>query len=234
MRYSTFALRRRGGVGLKVIGLVAVLAVAMIVLKGTEWYRANFQTNAWIYVDNTSGQPMEVYVDGSVVATVAPGRLELIKTRDGARQVKVTSGGETLFDESKQLEKPKSAAPSRYLLNPDNSQRYWIREVQYGIAVPKIRQAANETDRYLQTAFALRLVEGPGPWYAVPPRCDYLPGETIPEKVEGYSGTSKFALRRISPAEFKFFEQARKRRDDITSQATSELEARIKQLEERD
>ncbi len=110
------------------------LAMAVLGVGGYAAYQRWFASNVRLYVDNTGAEPLTVRLDGEEKATVAPGTFVVLKCRDGNRRIQITRGGDTIFDETKELSKPKESEPSKYLLNPDATGRYHTHSVQYGVA----------------------------------------------------------------------------------------------------
>lgn len=91
------------------------------------------ETYDWIYVDNTTDQPLVVLVDGQEAATIDLGSSTKLKYPPGEYHFLVKSGERVLLDEKKTLEpSDKFAACRKYLLNPDPAARYQIYVLQYG------------------------------------------------------------------------------------------------------
>jgi len=89
--------------------------------------------NAWVYVDNSTDQPLVVTVDGKEAATVAAGEFAKLEYPPGEYHFVVKSGDKVVLDEKKKLEESdKFAACRKYLLNPDLETRYQIYVLQYG------------------------------------------------------------------------------------------------------
>lgn len=117
-----------------------ILSLGLIVLAAGYWpYRLVqgwFGANVWIYVDNTSDQPVNVRLDDASPTTVEPNSFAVIKCRDGQHRLRVQRGDEVLFDETKDLTRPRDPEqPTKYLLNPGAKGRYHKHTVQYGMAV---------------------------------------------------------------------------------------------------
>lgn len=89
--------------------------------------------NDWVYVDNTTDQPLVVLVDGKEAATIDAGHSAKVEYPPGEYHFLVRSGEQVLLDEKKMLEPlDKFAGRRKYLLNPDGSARYQIYVLQYG------------------------------------------------------------------------------------------------------
>ncbi len=89
--------------------------------------------NDWIYVDNTTDQPLVILVDGKEAATIDAGRSAKLDYPPGEYHFVVKSGEQVLLDEKKMLEPlDKFAGRRKYLLNPDLAARYHIYVLQYG------------------------------------------------------------------------------------------------------
>jgi hypothetical protein len=89
--------------------------------------------DAWVYVDNSTDEPLVVLVDGKEAARVKPGASKTLEYPPGEYRFVVKSGDEVLFDEKQKLDVADTFAPRRkYLLNPNGETRYQIYVLQYG------------------------------------------------------------------------------------------------------
>jgi hypothetical protein len=193
-----------------------------------------------IYVDNGGSQPLEVSLDGSHAATVAPGQVEPIKCRTGRTRIQVKRGGEVVFDEVKDLQKPDKQDLRRYVLNPEETRRYWIYQVEYGNPFSAFNLSQFDPlmlgmdhdqwvkAKYQELARKPNLME-PRPWVdAEIEACDFVL-EKAPASLKGEMFAKRRVLAHIDRRDYDLIVQARKKTnptfDDL--QALTELIDRI-------
>jgi hypothetical protein len=89
--------------------------------------------NVWVYIDNAGGQALEVQVDGQQAATIEPGDFAELNYPPGEHRFHITSGGQTVCDLTRNLEKSdRFGVRRKYLFNPDKNNLYGSYEVKYG------------------------------------------------------------------------------------------------------
>jgi hypothetical protein len=182
------------------------LLITAVVAFGLALAAVYFITkiDVWIYVDNGGSQPLQVSLDGSQAATVAPGQVEIVKCRAGKTRIQVKRGDQVVFDEVKNLQKPDNRDVGKYVLNAELTRRYWIYDVEYGIPFSSLNldqfsQLMMDGDkdqwvkaRYQELARRPHLIE-PGAWVeADPEQCDH-----VLEKAPTSAGGGLFAKRRV-------------------------------------
>ena len=87
----------------------------------------------YVYVDNGLQESIKVEVDGIEVATVRPGTSKKLTLALGPREFRVTSGDQVVYEATHTIDLgDRPFRRPKYILNPDNSNRYCNVEVVYG------------------------------------------------------------------------------------------------------
>jgi hypothetical protein len=218
------------------------LLIAAVVAFGLALAAVYFITkiDVWIYVDNGGSQPLQVSLDGSQAATVAPGQVEIVKCRAGKTRIQVKRGDQVVFDEVKNLQKPDNRDVGKYILNPELIRRYWMYDVEYGIPFSSLNfdqfsQLVMDGDRdqwvksrYQELARRPHLIE-PGPWVeADPEQCDHVL-EKAPTSAGGGLFAKRRVLARMDRQDYDFILEARKKTNPTMAdlQALSETVDRL-------
>ena len=146
---------------------LAVAALVICCLSG-----CGFEQGAWIYVDNGHTSPMIVKMDGETVATIAPHSFERFSAKGGDHQITVTCDGETVYNATKTVEESGSfLTPTRYMLNPGATNRYWVYKVYYYQYDSDYEEALIESDDYLEEFAEIRedyALVPPTDWFKIP------------------------------------------------------------------
>src|SRR5262245_46310658 len=220
--------------------LVLVAGVAFLVAAAVGAYLLYdaVKTDVWIYVDNGGRQPLVVSIDRSERATVPAGSFLVVKCRSGERHVEVRRGGQTVFDEVKQLRKPDKKEPTRYLLNPEETNGYRTYEAEYGMSfknldagIPRFPLLGGFGDggvksRYQELVNEPKLLD-PGPWHEVG-QCDFVL-QREPQQVEGLIYEKRTVLARVDKRDYDFLREAR-RKDEPTVEDLDALEKVVERV----
>lgn len=146
---------------------LAVMALVICCLSG-----CGLEQGAWIYIDNGHTSPMIVQMDGTTVATVAPYSFERFAAKGGEHKITITCGGETIYDETKTVEESNNFfSPTRYMLNPGATNRYWVYKVYYYQYESDYEQALIESDDYLEEFSGIQedyALVPPTDWFQIP------------------------------------------------------------------
>jgi hypothetical protein len=168
---------------------------------------------AVVFIDNGGQAAMVVEVDGQPAAMIEPGEHESLSFPPGDYKFHVKSGGETLFDGSKTLERSDRFGFGRqYVWNPGGEHRYAACKVVYGStlvsdaaenAIVKFaeHQTGQKADPLKLQSLRLKRFAEPMPaasWFELPPGILYILTNP-PEYVYSRTGSdSRRALTRIS------------------------------------
>lgn len=203
-----------------------------------------------IYVDNDSGDTLKVYVDDEHVGTVQPHTVQKVECKSGSRQVKVVDGnGNTVFDQQIALK------DQQYVLNPDKKHRYWIRKLTSRFAPPEFAgkgrkkaggpQELSFHEQLQQIMKDVQLVDGDGPWFEMPRKCNYVLGEEIPKvlgvdtdddedktksKPKKKSKDVKYAVFRIRAEDVRLLKELLDLDGEPTPQQREQLDACLKRM----
>ncbi|MFQ5732844.1 MAG: TFIIB-type zinc ribbon-containing protein [Planctomycetaceae bacterium] len=193
--------RGRGGWSVATILLLVFGGgfVACCGLCGLAYY---YVKDVDIYVDNDSAETLMVYIDDEHVDTVQPHSAKKVECKSGSKHVKVThAAGKVVFDQTLALKN------KQYVLNPDKKHRYWIRKLTARSALTDFAKGKDKRDDpkdrgsfgelLKQTLKKVEFVDGEGPWYELPRKCDYMLDEDIPKTIP--ASDVKYALLRIRP-----------------------------------
>ncbi len=175
---------------------VVLFSVLAMAAAGVVLYLI-FATNVTIYVDNGSEEPVAVFLDGARKLTVDSGQVDSFSCRSGAHRFVVQCGDRTVFEETKTVESRGNAGRGKYLINPEATNRYRTRNVEYGMSVPRFQTYYDEEDRVRLLAGDLNLVPASA-WIDVKPD-DVL--EPPPSSVQGKIYSSRTALIRAPTAD---------------------------------
>jgi hypothetical protein len=175
---------------------VVLFSVLGLAATGCVLY-AIFAPNVTIYVDNGSQEPVNVFMDGAEKLVVAPGQADSFSCRSGAHQFVVKRGDKTVFEETKTVKSRGNAGRGKYLINPEATNRYRTKEMQYGMSIPSFQTYQDEEDRIGLLVGNLNLVP-PSAWIDVKP--DYVL-EPAPSSVQGKTYSSRTVLVRVSSAD---------------------------------
>ena len=89
--------------------------------------------DVWIYVDNTTTEPITVTVEDKKEATVAPDKFEIVKCQPGKKRFLIERGTSVLYSGTKDIkESEKWGTARKYLFNPDGRNCYVTYVVKYG------------------------------------------------------------------------------------------------------
>jgi hypothetical protein len=205
------------------VKLGAVLSVFALAAVGVAAYLL-LRPDCEIYVDNGGSEPITVSLDGSSEITVAKGQVEKIPCRAGSHHITVWRGGKVVFDETRELTKA-SRGKNKYILNPEKSNRYWQRTVQYGIGIPNFSFYINDLDRYHKIAAQVSLLT-PGEFFEV--SADHVL-EPAPKTVKGKFMDSRKVVARVSRSDYDLIAGAEKKQS-VTSEEISRLERVVDRL----
>ena len=203
---------------------VGVLAVLVLGLAGVVLYFV-LRPDVAITVDNGDSTPLTVLLDGSEKLTLPPGKAEVLWCRSGSHHLTVRRGGETVFDQTKELQSGHGGKPRRYLLNPGAVNRYWVRTVHYGLDIPPFGMYFDDADHYRQLADQIKLAP-PGDWVDADPD---LVLEPPPKEVRGNIAETRVVLSPISRADYDLIAGAGKK-ESVTPDDVSRMESLVDRL----
>ena len=86
--------------------------------------------DVWVYVDSPHAADLVVTVDGRA-APIDLRAAPHFTCRSGTRRVIISRGGETVFDETKELRRADRGPAGKYLVSPEGPGRYYAFEVEY-------------------------------------------------------------------------------------------------------
>ena len=173
----------------------------------------------YIHVDNTTKQPYTVSVDGTELATIAPGSFDKVKAVTGERHITLKSNGRVLFDQVKTLQPSETFLVMRqFMLNPDKSARYASCRIQYDTrfqamltkaAAKAAHENANATRReYGKLVQDLKLHAYWDGWYEIPMQDLVLQAPPSEVSSSYQSNIEKSVFDRLSEREYKWLKQA--------------------------
>lgn len=157
-----------------------------------------------VYVDNGTGEEMVVFVDDELVKTVPPNFASSVRIPVGKQTIRVEQEGSTVFEETKLIEREK------YVLNPDNSVRYFVRSIEPPDIQPRKNNRARQSfeDELADLLSVVSPIKHSGPWFQYPGDWDYddFPlGEYIPYQIrDGHK-----AMLRMSRQDYELLQELR-------------------------
>lgn len=195
-------------------------------------------TNAVLFVDNASESPYQLDVDGETVATIPSDSSHRLVIPLGKHHFKVTCEGETVFEAMKEIGGGQGVGRKRYLLNPDNQNRYAKVTVQYGddplaelggqaVANFASYMAGHDPDQIDRNKVAhLRLRDdaipsGDAPWFEIPGSCRVLEG--LPKIVFTKRNTKKMSTLVRIPHDVHDYLVESRALEDVTEDDVMEL-----------
>jgi hypothetical protein len=201
-----------------------VLAVFGLLAAGGLGFYFTPRPNVWIYVDNGGKEDLEVSLDGVQVVTVKAGTCQIVKCREGKKHITVTCGGRTVFEQRKALGSDRPG-PAKYVLNPEMTNRYRVRTVNYGFWFPSFKTYYSDLDHYRQIAEQVPVIQ-PADWFEV--HCEYIL-EKPPASVKGKFQETRYVLCRISKADHDLLSAA-KGKQTATYEEIRELEVVVDRI----
>ena len=155
-----------------------------------------FESKVRVYVDNGGSADFEVSVDEATAVTVPAHGYAVLELKPGSHRFVVRRQGQALYDQSRTF--PTSDKVTKYVLNPDMTNRYTTQVVNYhgsGWSAPTFDTGAGDALR------ATALLK-PDPWVAG--GFDEVLDETPPKSVRKKRGNLdpvRIRLCRIAPAD---------------------------------
>ena len=171
----------------------------------------NGTKSAWVYVDNGLDVEMDIEVDGASIASISPGTFKKIEVSAGQHHLRVTAGGETLFNGPKRVDASRVVFDTqRYLFNPDSKNLYWTYNAKYGSekilaeAIENIHAGKDKTKSFskLRKQFDVMPTDN---WFAIPK------GAVILENASQTNTAT--VINRIAPEHYKFLKSVKQMRN---------------------
>jgi len=164
--------------------------------------------SAWIYLDNGLEVEMDIEIDGASMASIPPGTFKKIEVPAGQHFLRVTAGGETIFNETKRIDASRVVFETqRYLFNPDGKNLYWTYNLSEDVladTIEKIKSGNNKTKSFskLRKQFDVMPTKN---WFAI------SKGTVVLENAPNANNAT--VLNRIAPEHYKFLKSAKQLRN---------------------
>jgi hypothetical protein len=156
-----------------------------------------FEPKVHVYVDNGGAVAWEVSVDGATGVVVPAYGRSVLKLRPGRRRFVVRGQGQTVYDQSRDF--PETGKVTKYVLNPDMTQRYTAASVNYAPSGPPRLHFDTGPGMALRATPLLK----PDPW--VKGGFDEVFDEVPPDSVRlkrGNVQATRMRLCRIKPEDY--------------------------------
>lgn len=188
-----------------------VLAFLLLALFCTG---CNGTKSAWIFVDNGLDVEMDIEVDGASMASISPGSFKKIEVPVGQRHLRVTAGGETIFNGNKRIDASRVVFETqRYLFNPDGKNLYWTYDAKLESErlLSKVIEDINAKKEKTKWFSKLRKQFDVLPddnWFAVPK------GAVVLENAvrDRNNSVASIVLNRVETEHYKFLKSAKRMR----------------------
>ena len=194
------------GTGTQVIGTIVGLGLLWGGAKAYESVR----TNVCVYVDNGGGSaPLVVSLDNEVKLAVEPGEVGKLECRAGERRITINRSSDVVFNEVKQLTTPAVGKTTRCMLNPEGTNRYWVRPILYGHQW-QLGEQVDYKDKYEQLAHRIELLSTDA-WFELE-KGDFVL-EDVPDSIrvdQTSRGATRYEVCRIERAEHDYIASARR------------------------
>lgn len=190
-----------------VFGGLGVLMIALC--GGVALWSFIRGENGRVYVDNGTDQTMTVFVDGEEVETVPPKSVRKVTINAGERAIRVEQNGKAVFEGTKTIE------GEDYVLNPDETHRYFVRTVKYYYLTPPIqkqRVRLSFEDELASLFSVVTPIKHNGPWFQYPDDWnsdDFELDEQIPYEISEHGSDTRKAMLRMSREDYELLQELR-------------------------